>query len=54
MIEIKEVENIMKESAELIELQTRISIVKEYIKNTEYPSIKMICTILGIEYKEED
>ena len=56
MIEVKEVAEMAEMNKEYVELKTRVQIVEEYIKNESYPTIKMICVILGIPdaYVEEE
>ena len=56
MIEIKEVTDMAEMNNEYVELKTRVQVVEEYIKNESYPTIKMICVILGIPdaYVEEE
>ena len=54
MIEVKEVAEMAEMNNEYVELKTRVQVVEDYIKNDDYPNIRMICVILGIEYPKEN
>lgn len=53
MIEIEEVAGMTEINNKYAELKTRVQVVEDYIKNDDYPNIKTICVILGIEYPKE-
>lgn len=53
MDDIKNTISLMEENVKYIEMKTRIEIAGAYINGDKYPDLKMICTILGIEYKGE-
>ena len=48
MIMVEEVTEMAEMNKEYVELKTRVQVVEDYIKNESYPTIKMICVILGI------
>ena len=52
--EMAEADNKMAEvNREYVELKTRVQVVEDYIKISNYPSLEIICAILCIKYPGE-
>ena len=53
MDDLKAAVNVMEQNVSYIELKTRWNVADAYVKSEKYPDVKMICLILGIDYKGE-